>query len=138
MQDIKNKSISLKSIVVMLSVALAYRLGKIIFVLIRYESIDVLADLINKNSIIIGAVCMVVLFISALCFKFIGMGDVWVFAAIYVVKGGTLMATVLMLSLVLLGISVLMIIIYKRISLKMAVPYIPYIFICTVGVMACV
>ena len=81
-----------------------------------------------------------VAFVALLAFlsKGLGMGDIAVIFIMTVVKGGKFVITVFLLSLILvMAVSIIMIL-AKKVDRKTRLPFIPYLGICSLGVIICV
>ena len=130
-QDIKKRSISLNSILLMvLCVILVSVLdisdGKIVFL-----GIDKIADISN----LIGtAVFILIFFIYALLTKAMGYGDVVILLISSLFMGWLYALKVFVLGLVVMIVVSLVGIYLKKLSYKQQIPFIPYLLIGQMGV----
>lgn len=128
-EDIKNKSISLKMVC-------CFGISSIVFCLMNLVWFNLKSDSIKDLAV--GMIFVAFVALLAFLSKGLGMGDIAVIFIMTVVKGGKFVITVFLLSLILvMAVSIIMIL-AKKADRKTRLPFIPYLGICSLGVIICV
>ena len=128
-EDIRNKSISLKMVC-------CFGISSIVFCLMNLVWFNLKSDSIKDLAV--GMIFVAFVALLAFLSKGLGMGDIAVIFIMTVVKGGKFVITVFLLSLILvMAVSIIMIF-AKKADRKTRLPFIPYLGICSLGVIICV
>lgn len=128
-EDIRNKSISLKMVC-------CFGISSIVFCLMNLVWFNLKSDSIKDLAV--GMIFVAFVALLAFLSKGLGMGDIAVIFIMTVVKGGKFVITVFLLSLILvMAVSIIMIL-AKKADRKTRLPFIPYLGICSLGVIICV
>lgn len=128
-EDIRNKSISLKMVC-------CFGISSIVFCLMNLVWFNLKSDSIKDLAV--GMIFVAFVAMLAFLSKGLGMGDIAVIFIMTVVKGGKFVITVFLLSLILvMAVSIIMIL-AKKADRKTRLPFIPYLGICSLGVIICV
>ncbi len=128
-EDIRNKSISLKMVC-------CFGISSIVFCLMNLVWFNLKSDSIKDLAV--GMIFVAFVALLAFLSKGLGMGDIAVIFIMTVVKGGKFVITVFLLSLILvMAVSIIMIL-AKKVDRKTRLPFIPYLGICSLGVIICV
>ena len=128
-EDIRNKSISLKMVC-------CFGISSIVFCLMNLVWFNLKSDSIKDLAV--GMIFVAFVALLAFLSKGLGMGDIAVIFIMTVVKGGKFVITVFLLSLILvMAVSIIMIL-AKKADRKTRLPFIPYLGICSWGVIICV
>lgn len=128
-EDIRNKSISLKMVC-------CFGISSIVFCLMNLVWFNLKSDSIKDLAV--GMIFVAFVALLAFLSKGLGMGDIAVIFIMTVVKGGKFVITVFLLSLIfVMAVSIIMIL-AKKADRKTRLPFIPYLGICSLGVIICV
>lgn len=128
-EDIRNKSISLKMVC-------CFGISSIVFCLMNLVWFNLKSDSIKDLAV--GMIFAAFVALLAFLSKGLGMGDIAVIFIMTLVKGGKFAITVFLLSLILVMAVSIVMVLAKKADRKTRLPFIPYLGICSLGVIICV
>lgn len=122
LEDIRYKSIYMYQLIILMVAAVLYR---------------IFAGQFTFSGLIIEMFLWIILGVLSFVTGFIGLGDVMVLFTLTCVMGQTFAALVFILAVTIMSVLMTGRLVFAKIDMKKSIPFIPYIFISTMGVLLC-